>query len=59
MKLVAELRALADRRRPAVTTLDGLPFATPLHVQDVALPSGLTAEWPLEVAHEGHSGSGG
>jgi len=53
-ELVAELRALADsRRKPAITTLDNLLFDTLVHVQDVAIPLGLTATMPLEAAREG------
>jgi len=52
--LVAELRELSDsRRRPAITTLDNLLFDTLVHVQDIALPLGLTARMPLEAARAG------
>jgi uncharacterized protein (TIGR03083 family) len=52
--LVAELRDLAeDRRKPAITTLDNLVFDTLVHVQDVALPLGLTVPTPLDAAREG------
>src|SRR5215207_4644217 len=53
-ELVAELRALADsRRKPAITTLDNLLFDTLVHVQDVAIPLGLSATMPLAAAREG------
>lgn len=53
-ELVAQLRELADsRRKPAITTLDNLLFDTLVHVQDVALPLGLTAVMPLDAAREG------
>ena len=49
--LVAELRALADdRRKPAITTLDNLLFDTIVHVQDVAVPLGLSVNPPLDAA---------
>lgn len=52
--LVAELRDLAeDRRKPAITTLDNLVFDTLVHVQDVALPLGLTVPAPLDAVREG------
>jgi uncharacterized protein (TIGR03083 family) len=52
--LVAELRRLADsRRKPAITTLDNLLFDTLVHVQDVAVPLGLTAGMPLDAARAG------
>jgi hypothetical protein len=52
--LIAELRDLADsRRKPAITTLDNLLFDTLVHVQDIAVPLGLTATMPLEAAREG------
>ena len=42
--LVARLRELADsRRKPAITSLDNLLFDTMVHIQDVAVPLGLTA----------------
>jgi uncharacterized protein (TIGR03083 family) len=53
-ELVAELRTLADsRRKPAITTLDNLLFDTLVHVQDVALPLGLSVAMPLDAAREG------
>jgi uncharacterized protein (TIGR03083 family) len=53
-ELVAELRGLADsRRKPAITTLDNLLFDTLVHIQDVAVPLGLTATMPLDAAREG------
>lgn len=53
-ELVAQLRELADsRRKPAVTTLDNLLFDTLVHVQDVAVPLGITAVMPLDAAREG------
>jgi uncharacterized protein (TIGR03083 family) len=53
-ELVAELRELADsRRKPTITTLDNLLFDTMVHIQDVALPLGVTAAMPLDAAHEG------
>jgi uncharacterized protein (TIGR03083 family) len=52
--LVTELRAVADsRRKPAITTLDNLLFDTLVHVQDVAVPLGLTPAMPLDAAREG------
>jgi uncharacterized protein (TIGR03083 family) len=52
--LVSELRRLSDsRHKPAITTLDNLLFDTLVHVQDAALPLGLTATMPLEAAREG------
>lgn len=52
--LVAELRDLAgSRRKPAITTLDNLLFDTLVHVQDVAVPLGLTVPMPLEAARAG------
>jgi uncharacterized protein (TIGR03083 family) len=52
--LVAELRRLADsRNKPAITTLDNLLFDTLVHVQDVAVPLGLTAPMPLPAARAG------
>lgn len=52
-ELVAELRELADsRRKPAITTLDNLLFDTMVHIQDVAIPLGLTATMPLDAAPE-------
>jgi uncharacterized protein (TIGR03083 family) len=53
-QLVAELRELAgSRRKPAITTLDNLLFDTMVHVQDVAVPLGLTATMPPEAARAG------
>lgn len=53
-RLVAELRALADsRRKPAITTVDNLLFDTLVHIQDVAVPLGLTAVTPLVAARAG------
>ena len=53
-ELVAQLRQFADsRRKPAITTLDNLLFDTMVHVQDVALPLGLTAAMPVDAAREG------
>jgi len=53
-ELVAQLRELADsRRKPAITTLDNLLFDTMVHIQDVAVPLGLTAAMPLDAAREG------
>jgi len=52
--LVTQLRELADsRRKPAITTLDNLLFDTMVHIQDVAVPLGLTAAMPLDAAREG------
>lgn len=52
--LVAELRTLADSRRtPAVTTLDNLLFDVMVHVQDVAVPLGLSVSMPLDAARHG------
>jgi uncharacterized protein (TIGR03083 family) len=52
--LIGELRDLADdRRKPAITTVDNLVFDTLVHVQDVALPLGLTVPTPLDAAREG------
>ena len=52
--LAAELRELADNRsKPAITTLDNLVFDTLVHVQDVAVPLGLTVEMPLPAARAG------
>lgn len=53
-ELVDALRELADsRRKPAITTLDNLLFDTLVHIQDVAVPLGLTAAMPLAAAREG------
>jgi len=53
-ELVAQLRELADsRRKPAITTIDNLLFDTMVHIQDVAVPLGLTAAMPLDAAREG------
>jgi len=52
--LVADLRNLADsRRKPAITTLDNLMFDVLVHVQDVAVPLGLTVAMPLDAARAG------
>lgn len=52
--LAAELRDLADNRsKPAITTLDNLLFDTLVHVQDVAIPLGLSVEMPLPAAQAG------
>lgn len=52
--LATELRDLADSRsKPAITTLDNLLFDTLVHVQDVALPLGLSVEMPPAAAREG------
>jgi uncharacterized protein (TIGR03083 family) len=52
--LATELRDLAESRsKPAITTLDNLLFDTLVHVQDVALPLGLTVPTPLDAAREG------
>ena len=52
--LVAELRTLADsRRKPAITTLDNLLFDTMVHIQDVAIPLGLTRSMPVDAARHG------
>ena len=53
-RLVAELRALAgSRRKPAITTADNLLFDTLVHIQDVAVPLGLTVAMPLDAARAG------
>lgn len=53
-ELVDDLRELADgRRKPAITTLDNLLFDTLVHIQDVAVPLGLTVAVPLAAAREG------
>ena len=53
-ELVADLRNLADsRRKPAITTLDNLMFDVLVHVQDVAVPLGLTVAMPLDAARAG------
>jgi uncharacterized protein (TIGR03083 family) len=53
-ELVDLLRELADdRRKPAITTVDNLLFDTLVHVQDVAVPLGLTVAMPIEAAREG------
>lgn len=53
-RLVTELRDLADsRRKPAVTTLDNLLFDTLVHIQDVAVPLGLSVTMPPDAAREG------
>ena len=52
--VAAELRDLADSRsKPAITTLDNLLFDTLVHVQDVAVPLGLSVEMPLPAAQAG------
>jgi uncharacterized protein (TIGR03083 family) len=52
--LVSELRTLADsRRKPAITTVDNLLFDTMVHIQDIAVPLGLSAVMPLDAACEG------
>jgi uncharacterized protein (TIGR03083 family) len=52
--LVTELRTLADsRRKPAITTLDNLLFDVMVHIQDVAVPLGLSVAMPLDAAGEG------
>lgn len=60
-QLVAELRDLStNRRKPAITTLDNLLFDVLVHVQDVAVPLGLTHAMPLEAAPaKERVGSGG
>src|SRR4051794_30490523 len=56
-ELVAQLRELADsRRKPAITTLDNLLFDTMVHIQDVAVPLGLTAAMPLDAARGRRTG---
>jgi uncharacterized protein (TIGR03083 family) len=53
-ELVTSLREFADsRRKPAITTLDNLLFDTLVHVQDIAIPLGLTVAMPLDAAREG------
>jgi uncharacterized protein (TIGR03083 family) len=53
-ELVALLRKFADsRRKPAITTLDNLLFDTLVHIQDVAVPLGLTVAMPVDAAREG------
>ena len=53
-ELVAELRTLADsRRKPAITTVDNLLFDTMVHIQDVAVPLGLSVSAPLDAARHG------
>jgi uncharacterized protein (TIGR03083 family) len=53
-ELVTQLRELADSRcKPAITTIDNLLFDTMVHIQDVAVPLGLTAAMPLDAAREG------
>ena len=53
-ELVDLLRELADsRRKPAITTVDNLLFDTLVHIQDVAIPLGLTVAMPVEAAREG------
>ncbi len=53
-ELVDQLRSLADsRRRPAITTVDNVFFDTLVHVQDVAVPLGLTVAMPIDAARVG------
>jgi uncharacterized protein (TIGR03083 family) len=53
-ELVAEPRTLAgSRRKPAITTIDNLMFDVLVHVQDIAVPLGLTTAMPLAAAREG------
>ena len=53
-ELVDLLRELADsRRKPAITTRDNLLFDTLVHIQDVAIPLGLTVAMPVDAAREG------
>jgi uncharacterized protein (TIGR03083 family) len=53
-ELVGLLRELADsRRKPAITTVANLLFDTLVHIQDVAIPLGLTVAMPVEAAREG------
>lgn len=52
-EIVADLRRLAgSRSKPAITTLDNLLFDTLVHIQDVAVPLGLTTEMPSDGARE-------
>jgi len=52
--LVDELRRLADdRHKPAITTVDNLLFDTMVHIQDIAVPLGLSAAMPLDAGCEG------
>ncbi len=54
VELVAELRTLADsRRKPGITTVDNLLFDTIVHIQDVAVPLGLSVSMPLAAARQG------
>jgi uncharacterized protein (TIGR03083 family) len=54
VELVAELRTLADsRRKPGITTVDNLLFDTIVHIQDVAVPLGLSVSMPLDAARQG------
>lgn len=53
-ELVDLLRQLADsRRKPAITTVDNLLFDNLVHVQDVAIPLGLSVAMPVDAAVEG------
>ncbi len=53
-QLVDQLREFADsRRKPAITTLDNLVFDTLVHVQDIAIPLGLTVAMPVDAARAG------
>ena len=52
-ELVDQLRQFADsRRKPAITTLDNLVFDTLVHIQDVAIPLGLTVAMPVDASTE-------
>jgi uncharacterized protein (TIGR03083 family) len=52
--LVTELHADAgSRRKPAITTLDNLLFDVLVHVQDIAVPLGLSHAMPLDAARAG------
>lgn len=53
-QLVAELREhAASRRLPVVTTYRNLLFDVMVHVQDVAIPLGVTRPMPVAAAREG------
>jgi uncharacterized protein (TIGR03083 family) len=53
-ELVGLLRELADsRRKPAITSVDNLLFDTLVHIQDVAIPLGLTVAMPVDAARAG------
>jgi uncharacterized protein (TIGR03083 family) len=53
-EIVGLLRYLADsRRKPAITTVDNLVFDTLVHIQDVAVPLGLTVAMPVDSARAG------